>query len=59
MGSIMTCPDCGAQITDGTDMVAGRRVHRLTVGDDAVTIDRTGTVTLWRCGDCDIVLGVS
>ena len=56
----MTCPDCGAQITDGTDMVAGRRVHRLTVGDDdAVTIDRTGTVTLWRCGDCDIVLGVS
>jgi hypothetical protein len=43
----LTCPDCGAQIADADDLVAGRRVHRLRVqDDDAVVLDRKHTVTL-------------
>jgi hypothetical protein len=55
----MTCPDCGAQVAAGTDLVVGRRVHRLTVSDAHVCLDRADTVTLWHCANCDLVVGVS
>lgn len=60
MASVMTCPDCGREVEDGDDLIADRRVHRLSVADDgAVAVERTETVALWRCDNCDIVLGVS
>lgn len=59
MGSAMTCPDCGAQVVNANDLVAGRRVHRLRVGDGRVALDRANTVTLWHCANCDLVIGVS
>jgi len=59
MGSAMTCPDCGLAISDRTDLAAGRRVHRLRVGEARVTLDRANTVVLWHCGNCDLVVGVS
>ena len=56
----LTCPDCSVQILDAADVVTGRRVHRLTVRDDGtVDVDRSETVTLRRCANCDIVVGVS
>ena len=59
MGPAMTCPDCGAQVSDAAAIVAGRRVHRLSVrDDDVVAVDRSATVTLWHCGNCDLVVGV-
>jgi len=54
----MTCPDCGLAIQDSGDLAVGRRVHRLTVGDDG-TVALEGTVLLWHCENCDIVVGVS
>jgi len=55
----MNCPDCGAQVVDVDDLVAGRRVHRLRVSDTRVALDRSDTVTLWHCANCDLVVGVS
>ncbi|MDS0281202.1 hypothetical protein [Haloarcula onubensis] len=60
MVAAMTCPDCGADIADADDLVAGRRVHRLTVRDDGtVVVDLANTVTLWHCAHCDLAVGVS
>ena len=59
MPAAMTCPDCGAQVVDVDDLVAGRRVHRLRVSDTRVALDRSDTVTLWHCANCDLVVGVS
>lgn len=59
MGSAMTCPDCGAQVVDADDLVAGRRVHRFRVSDARITLDRATTVTLWHCANCALVIGVS
>lgn len=59
MSAAMTCPDCGAQVGDADDLVAGRRVHRLRVSDARVCLDRANTVTLWHCANCDLVVGVS
>ncbi len=59
MGPAMTCPDCGAQVVTADDLVVGRRVHRLTVSDARVVLDRANTVTLWHCANCDLVIGVS
>ena len=60
MARPLACPECGVQILDADDRDTGRRVHRLTVRDDGrVDVDRRETVTLRRCADCDIVVGVS
>lgn len=60
MAPVLTCPDCALAVEAADDLVADRRVHRLSVDDDgSVVVERTETVTLWRCGGCDIVLGVS
>ena len=59
MGAAMTCPDCGAQVVDAADLMAGRRVHRVTVGDTGVSLDHANTVILWHCANCDLVIGVS
>jgi len=59
MRSAMTCPDCGAQVVNADDLVVGRRVHRLRVSDARVALDRSNTVTLWHCANCDLVVGVT
>jgi len=59
MRSVMTCPDCGAQVVDAADLLVGRRVHRLSVSDARVALDCANTVTPCHCANCDIVIGVS